>query len=151
MGKYVDRKRKNAIVKELFGTGFDENTNDYISQLLRGLSTVSAQQSNRASERASYADLPESARASMQSGIDYNTLLQGQEGMINLQRIRDRARREGGKFLLNLQESRNASKRSANAAKWQAIGQGTGQAVGTAIGTAVALSSRRFKKNIRPW
>lgn len=130
-GDSKKKKKKKKAMKEyesqLIGEGFDENQEDYLDQLLRTISTIGQQQGNRASEFAAYNDLSEASEAAMQRGVDYQTLLAGKEGGVDLSVRAEQQRANNIQFLMALKAEKNASKRQEMFSQWQAAGNTIGQ------------------------
>ena len=126
MGKYVGKESLQRYKSELVGPAFEARQADYLDQLLRMLGTVGAQQSNRASEFAAYNNLPAASAAAMQRGIDYNTLLQGREGAVDLTNRANQLRMGNIQYLLGLQQKQTAAKDRAKSSFWGGIGASLG-------------------------
>ena len=121
--KSKKEKEMKGYESELVGEKFDERQQGYLDQLLRTLSTVGAQQSNRASEFSAYNDLNTASAGAMQRGVNYQTLLAGQQGQADLSQRGDQQRMNNIQFLMALQAEKDAGKRAEMMNQWNQIAQ----------------------------
>lgn len=132
----------------------DAQANDMISNMLRDLSTVNAQNLNRSNETAAMYNLPVGTQLSNQNAISYNSALAGAQGSNQIRQYQDAANRNAWSAILGADFNETAGETDFGDYLMTAIGA-SGQAAGSYYGSkagastaAAAACDIRLKENI---